>query len=41
MTVFELLGMMFQAWGFRVDEDSVFWDCHTMGNRVCGPDHEN
>ena len=20
-------------------EDEEGWDCHTMGNRVCGPDH--
>ncbi|MEU5748156.1 hypothetical protein ABZ804_21790 [Streptomyces sp. NPDC047726] len=22
----------------RVEEDESGWDCHTMGNRVCGPD---
>jgi hypothetical protein len=22
--------------GIRVEEDSPWWDCHTMGNRVCG-----
>lgn len=20
----------------RIEEDSPLWDCHTMGNRVCG-----
>ncbi|WP_256789864.1 hypothetical protein [Frankia sp. AvcI1] len=20
-----------------IDEDSPLWDCHTMGNRICGP----
>lgn len=21
----------------RIEEDSPAWDCHTMGNKVCGP----
>lgn len=21
----------------RIEEDEPGWDCHTMGNRICGP----
>ena len=24
----------------RCEEDQPCWDCHTMGNRVCGPVNE-
>jgi hypothetical protein len=24
----------------RVDEDETGWDCHRMGNRVCGPQRD-
>lgn len=23
-----------------ITEDSPGWNCHTMGNRICGPGHE-
>lgn len=25
----------------RCEEDMPCWDCHTMGNRVCGPTDQN
>lgn len=24
----------------RCEEDMPCWNCHTMGNHVCGPSHE-
>lgn len=23
----------------KIQEDDPGWDCHTMGNRICGPGH--
>jgi len=27
--------------GLRCTEDMPCWNCHTMGNKICGPGHEN
>lgn len=27
-----------QRWENVCEEDQPCWDCHTMGNRICGPE---
>ena len=35
-----VVALVLGAGSARVEEDSPWWDCSTMGNRVCGVPHE-